>query len=295
MKMRYFLVLVFLVVSAITVLSNEIAKKRIVVTGAGGRTGSLVFKKLLTSKSFYPIGVVRSESSRKSLKKIGATDEQIVVEDVTNPTNLDSVMTGAHAVILCTSAKPKIKILSLLKVFIWKIFGKTARPEFSFPSLGEPYHVDWLGARNQIDAAKKNFIQKFVFVSSMGGTQKENFLNTIGRRDGDEKSGNILLWKRKAEEHLIASGLDYTIIHPGGLTDKPGGKSKIIFGTDDSLLSRKVRSIPRDDVAEVCIQALVEPLAGKRSFDIVADPVENEGDATKDWKRFFAESGNCKY
>jgi uncharacterized protein YbjT (DUF2867 family) len=43
----------------------------------------------------------------------------------------------------------------------------------------------------------------------MGGTQPDNFLNTMG-------NGNILLWKRKAEEHLIASGIDYTIIHPGG-------------------------------------------------------------------------------
>ena len=42
-------------------------------------------------------------------------------------------------------------------------------------------------------------VQHFVFLSSMGGTQPENFLNTIGRIVGDELSGNILLWKRKAE------------------------------------------------------------------------------------------------
>jgi hypothetical protein len=28
--------------------------------------------------------------------------------------------------------------------------------------------------------------------------------------------GLILMWKRKAEQYLLASGLDYTIIHPGG-------------------------------------------------------------------------------
>jgi hypothetical protein len=26
----------------------------------------------------------------------------------------------------------------------------------------------------------------------------------------------LLQWKRKAEQYLIASGLNYTIIHPGG-------------------------------------------------------------------------------
>ena len=29
-------------------------------------------------------------------------------------------------------------------------------------------------------------------------------------------NGNILLWKRKAEMYLTSSGIDYTIIHPGG-------------------------------------------------------------------------------
>ena len=44
----------------------------------------------------------------------------------------------------------------------------------------------------------------------------------IGKVEGNDKSGNILLWKRKAEEYLIASGIPYTIIHPGGLIDKAG-------------------------------------------------------------------------
>jgi hypothetical protein len=34
-------------------------------------------------------------------------------------------------------------------------------------------------------------------------------LNTIGRKPNDDKSGNILLWTRKAEEYLIQSGHDF--------------------------------------------------------------------------------------
>ena len=54
------------------------------------------------------------------------------------------------------------------------------------------------------------------------GTQPDNFLNSIGKVEGDELSGDILLWKRKAENYLIKSGLQYTIVHPGGLLDKEG-------------------------------------------------------------------------
>ena len=72
--------------------------------------------------------------------------------------------------------------------------------------------MDWEGQKRQIDAAKAAGVKQVVLVSSMGITQKENRLNTLG-------NGNILVWKRKAEEYLIASGLPYTIIHPGGLSD----------------------------------------------------------------------------
>ena len=72
--------------------------------------------------------------------------------------------------------------------------------------------MDWEGQKRQIDAAKAAGVKQVVLVSSMGITQKENRLNTLG-------NGNILVWKRKAEEYLIASGLSFTIIHPGGLSD----------------------------------------------------------------------------
>lgn len=74
--------------------------------------------------------------------------------------------------------------------------------------------MDWLGQKKQIDAAKRAGIRQVVIVSSMGVTQPDNNLNKIG-------DGKILLWKRKAEEYLIASGLTYTILHPGGLIDEP--------------------------------------------------------------------------
>lgn len=51
-----------------------------------------------------------------------------------------------------------------------------------------------------------------VLISSMGGTDPENMLNKLVGEDG----GQILQWKRRAEQYLIASGVNYTIIHPGG-------------------------------------------------------------------------------
>ena len=122
----------------------------------------------------------------------------------------------------------------------------------------------------------------------MGGTQRDNFLNTIG--DGD-----ILVWKRRAEVYLINTGLNYTIIHPGGLKDDEGGQRELVLDVNDNLISTKskYRSIPRADVAELCVQCL--SLGDRRSIDIVAKDV-GDGSVTTDFAALLEEmSANCKY
>ena len=58
-------------------------------------------------------------------------------------------------------------------------------------------------------------MQHVTVCGSMGGTNPENMLNSIGK-NADGTGGDILLWKRKAEAYLIESGVRYTIVHPGG-------------------------------------------------------------------------------
>lgn len=274
-------------------------KTKVVVTGAGGRTGKLVLQKLLALKDqFQPLAIVRTEKSAKQLQKQvkGLTADQVLVYDVTT-NGAKNPLENSDKLIICTSATPKIKIWSIIKLFFLKLIGrgKNVRPEFTFPN-GQPYYVDWIGTKQQIDLAKDSkTVNQVVMVSSMGGTQPENFLNTIGRVEGDDKSGNILLWKRKAEEYLIQSGLPYTIIHPGGLLDKNGGENKVIMDFDDVLLQRKSRTIPRDDVAEVCIQSLSDKNAQFRSFDVITEPYAENEEKKMNWSNFFSKKGTNKY
>jgi uncharacterized protein YbjT (DUF2867 family) len=297
-------VLCFCVVLAVVTSSIT----RVAVTGGAGRTGSIVFKKLLErTNEFEPVALVRTEKSRRALiKQSGAKPEQVVVCDVSNESSVKQALVGADKLVLCTSAVPQILPLSIIKLMVGKLFKKTGRPEFKFRKGGSPYHVDWLGAKAQVDAAKASGVKQVVVVGSMGGTDPSNFLNTIGRKEDDVLSGNILQWKRKAEWYLTNSGLPYTIIHPGGLLDKAGGEREIVFGVDDELLKEKTRSIPRADVAEVCVQSLLSPLALNRAFDVISrEPAGGAGgkDAPApqpfkhDWQRWFEASGgrNCHY
>jgi len=191
-----------------------------------------------------------------------------------------------QALVICTSATPQIKKRSIVKLLLSKLLRRPGgRPTFRFPPRGTPEEVDYYGCLAQIDAAKAAGVSHVVLVSSMGGTDASNFLNTIGRKP-DGTGGDILLWKRKAEKYIAASGVPFTIVHPGGLIDEPGGKRRIIAGVDDELLKRTPRTIPRDDVAKVCVEALLHANARGLAFDIITDPV-GEGDATRDFGAFF--------
>jgi hypothetical protein len=103
----------------------------------------------------------------------------------------------------------------------------------------------------------------------MGGTDPKDFLNTLGKNKKGEGNGDILIWKRKAEKYLIDSGLQYTIIHPGGLRDTPSGDMSIDLDVDDKLKSRTIRSISRCDVAKLCVAALSATNGKSTAFDCV--------------------------
>ena len=282
-------------------LASGAGSMKVVVTGAGGRTGSLCFKKLRERAGVEAVGCVRSLPPAKLYKRLGASrdelDGALAEVDVTNgPEELTSLLQRekAEALMIATSAVPKIKPLSILKALALKPFGKSARPSFRFPPGGTPEEVDWLGQKSQIDAAvASGCVKHVVLCSSMGGTDAGNFLNTIGLKP-DGSGGSILLWKRKAEKYLVASGIDYTILHPGGLLDQPGGR-RIVLGVDDELLKRKVRSIPRDDVAEVMVLSLFVPKMRKRSVDLISEDAPRDAGALLSTLETSGLLGNCDY
>lgn len=247
--------------------------KKVVVTGATGRTGSLVVKKLQSQPTnFSVVGLVRSHLKAQ---EIFNTTENFIEGDILNREDLIKAFQGCEALIILTSAVPRMKTPPQE--------GKP--PEFDFESNGMPETVDWIGQKNQIDIAKEVGINHIILVGSMGGTNENHPLNRIG-------NGNILIWKRKAEQYLIDSGIDYTIIRAGGLLDKPDGCRELTVGKNDELLTSPPQniptSIPRGDVANVVIQALKHPEAKNKAFDIISKPEEDETAViTNDWKALF--------
>ncbi len=250
--------------------------KKVLVTGATGRTGSLVVKKLRQiSEQFEVVGLARSEDK---VKELFSSTEGFFTGSIIDKSTLEAAIKGCDALVILTSAVPKIKAPP----------KEGERPEFEFEPGGMPEEVDWIGQKNQIDIAKNFGINHIVLVGSMGGTNPNHPLNKIG-------NGNILIWKRKAEEYLINSGINYTIIRAGGLLDKPGGKRELIVGKNDTLLTNPPNdiptSIPREDVAELVVQALIESTAKNKAFDVISKPEDdNSAVITQDFSALFEQT-----
>jgi uncharacterized protein YbjT (DUF2867 family) len=102
----------------------------------------------------------------------------------------------------------------------------------------------------------------------MGATHLDHPLNKM--------FGNILVWKLKGEDALRASGVPYTVVRPGGLRDAPGGATGLKAFQGDDL--RNQGSIPRADVATVCLAALGNAAARGKTFELVADTVTTRTD-----------------
>jgi uncharacterized protein YbjT (DUF2867 family) len=128
------------------------------------------------------------------------------------------------------------------------------------PGSGSPRKqtMDLGGAVKLIAGAKGAGIGRYVIVSS---------INADPNAPGDDTFSVYLRAKGQADAELAASGLDYTIVRPGALTNQPGmGRVSAGDGVGRG-------EIPRDDVAAVLAAVLAEPRTAGVTFELISGEV----------------------
>ena len=118
--------------------------------------------------------------------------------------------------------------------------------------------MDYGGAVKLMKAAGELGVARFAIVSAMG---------TGDVAHADEKMRPYLEAKRDADEALRQSGLDWTIVRPGRLTDAPG------TGRVDAARTLGRRGeITREDVALTLLECLQQPGTIRVAFDVLQGP-----------------------
>jgi len=207
-----------------------------VVAIAGGH-GKIALRltRLLSSGGDRVLGLIRDPAQGEEVRAAGA---EPVVCDLEGDCDVGAAIGEAEAVVFAAGAGPG---------------SGEARKRT----------MDLGGALRLIEAARERGIRRYVMVSAMGAADPP--------AEGGDVFGEYLRAKAEADRALQGSGLDFTIVRPGGLTDDPG-TGLVTLG--ERLPSA---SISRDDVAAVLAGVLREPATVGTSFDAVAGetPIED--------------------
>ncbi len=205
-------------------------KFHIFIAGASRNLG-LEIAKCLAAQKMQVTALLRSRATSTELETRGI---KVVTGDALDAAAVEAAMAGGepiHAVISTIGGLPK-----------------------------DGERSDYLGNKNLINAAVKAGVQKFILVSSIGSGNSAAALQPQVL----ETLGPVLIEKEKAENHLIESGMIYTVIRPGGLKSEPATGNGIL--TEDC---RVAGTIHRADVAQLVCQCLVSDAASNKVLSAV--------------------------
>jgi uncharacterized protein YbjT (DUF2867 family) len=201
----------------------------VLVAGGHGQV-ALRLLRLLADRGDRARGLIRNPGHAADLEAAGAVP---IVADLERDDVTEHVR-GADAVVFAAGA------------------GPGSGPE-------RKRTLDYGGAVKCAQAAERCGVARFLVVSSIGAQAPEA---------SGEAMRPYLQAKADADAFVMGTGLDWTIVRPGSLTDDPGtGRVEV------SVELGRRGPVPRDDVALVLAEALREPAAVRRVFEVFAGDV----------------------
>ncbi|KAG1669154.1 hypothetical protein FOA52_002666 [Chlamydomonas sp. UWO 241] len=219
----------------------------VLVVGATGQTGRRLVSEL-RARGFKVKAGVRDIKKARGMGIVMDDGVTLVEADVLKPAQLAAAAAGVDAIVCATGYNG-----------------------FNPSGFGD---VDETGTKNLVDAAKAAGVPRFVLLSSLltnapavGQAENPNykFLNIFGA---------VLDHKLSAERYLRGSGMVWTVVRPGGLSNDPASKvGNLIVGGEDTLFgldNDPGREISRDTVAQVLAASLQTGAAENKVFEIVS-------------------------
>lgn len=208
--------------------------KNVLIFGASRETG-LEVAKILVARGDAVVAFARPESDLTELKKL--PPQQIVYGDALDPVAVGKAFaSGRFHAVVCTIGGKR---------------GQVPRPDFE-------------GVKVIVDTAKKltTSVPRILLVTVIGAGDSRGAVAPKVL----EVLGEVIRLKTLAENYLVASGLPYTILRPGGMTDAPASGTAI--RTEDHAT---MGVISRADLARLVVECLDDETTAGKVFHTV-DP-----------------------
>lgn len=214
-------------------MNAKVHRVPILVIGATKGTGREIVSRL--TRDGVAVRALARNGSRADVTLAG--EAEVFHGDITKPETLSAALDGVSHIIFTA--------------------GVTKRPASERSIIAVEYH----GVSNTLDAARETgFRGRFFYMTAIGVTRhsiESIALNAI--------KGNTLYWRRRAEQLIRQSGVDYTIVRCGVLTNATRHRAVELSQIDHRM--SLLRRISRSDAAEVFVQALRYPSAIRATFE----------------------------
>jgi uncharacterized protein YbjT (DUF2867 family) len=200
---------------------------RVAIAGGHGQI-ALRLAKIMSERGDEVVALIRNPDHADEVRDAGAEPAVVDLEHASED-EVANAINGSDAVVFAAGAGPG---------------SGSERKET----------MDYGGAVKLIAAAKQAGVGRYVIVSSMGANPSAT---------GDDTFSVYLRAKGRADDAVRASGLDATVVRPGGLTNDTG-TGRVRLG--ESLPRGQVT---RDDVAAVLVAVLDSPSTIGRTADLI--------------------------
>jgi uncharacterized protein YbjT (DUF2867 family) len=201
---------------------------RVAIAGGHGQI-ALRLARILSQRGDEVVALIRNSNHADDVRQAGAEPAMVDLEHASDD-EVAQAIAGSDAVVFAAGAGPG-----------------------SGPARKET--MDYGGAVKLIAAAKQAGTSRYVIVSSMGANPNAR---------GDDTFSVYLRAKGRADDAVRASGLDATVVRPGGLTND-AGTGRVNLG--DRL--PRGGQVTRDDVAAVLAAVLDSPNTIGRTVDLI--------------------------
>ncbi|WP_164670107.1 SDR family oxidoreductase [Virgibacillus doumboii] len=202
---------------------------KILVAGANGQIGKHLVTFIQESDSLEAKAMIRKQEQASFFEDLGAKTAVVDLEGDIDP--IAKAAEGMDAVVFTAGSG-----------------GHTGKDKTIM--------VDLDGAVKTIEAAKAAGVKRFVMISSFDTTRE-------AIQDAPSSFAPYVAAKHYSDEWLRGTDLDYTIIHPGLLTNDKG--------TGQVEVGSKVEmgEVPREDIANVIVSSLENEKSIGKEFQVV--------------------------
>ncbi|RNF41291.1 SDR family oxidoreductase [Planococcus salinus] len=200
----------------------------ILVVGANGKVGKHLVKLIQESDGHQAKAMIRDQQQASFFEELGAKTVVVDLED--DISEIAKAADGVDAIVFTAGSG-----------------GHTGADKTIL--------IDLDGAVKTMEAAKQAGVKRFVLISSFD-TRREKWIG------GSFKP--YVAAKYYADMWLKSTDLEYTLIHPGILTDEPG------TGNVHAAAETERAEIPREDVARVILAVLEDDATIHKEFQVIS-------------------------